>query len=78
MFSLKVHNFVNGEDVGCPHRATLREVFESMKKQGKGYAILFKDSVPVGIITERDLIRLITEGISLDEEAYNYASKGLI
>ncbi|MCS7171302.1 MAG: diguanylate cyclase, partial [Aquificaceae bacterium] len=58
--------------------ATLGEAFAEMKKHNKGYVLLFMGESPVGILTERDLVRLVTDGVSLEERAIEHASKNLI
>ncbi|RMH00524.1 MAG: CBS domain-containing protein, partial [Aquificota bacterium] len=57
---------------------TLRSAFEVIKQGGKGYVLLMEQGKPVGILTERDVVMLLAEGVSLEEPAIKYASKNLI
>lgn len=78
MLGLKTGELVEGEEPVCPYDCTLKEALERMREKEKGYVLLMQGGKPVGIITERDLLRLIEEGASLEDGALKHASKTLI
>lgn len=60
------------------HKATLNQAVEKMKANEKGVVVLLKGKKPVAIFTERDLIKVLYEGVSLKEEIINYANKSVV
>jgi len=49
-----------------------------MRNNDKGVVIVIEDSRCNGIITERDVVRLLKEGVNLNEEIVKYTSKNII
>ncbi len=78
MLSLKVGELIKGDEPLISYECSLREAFEKMREKGRGYILLMREKYPAGILTERDLIRLIGQGVSFEERAIDYASKRLI
>lgn len=59
--------------------ATLKEVHERIKESGCGaVAFIDEESRPVGILTERDISRLLFEGCGFDDLAFPLAIKELV
>ncbi|GAB4440257.1 MAG: hypothetical protein OHK0040_11730 [bacterium] len=58
--------------------ATLKESIDRMNKNGKGVVVLLKGKKPIGIFTERDVVRTLYNGISMREKTVDYAQKTII
>jgi len=57
---------------------TLRQVAKIIWESGRGFAIVIEKDVPVGIITERDIFREISNERSLDTEVGAIMTTNLI
>jgi len=57
---------------------TLQEVLDFMIKNKTKHSILLKDTKPVGIITERDILFLYAKHADLNLKAFDFANKQLI
>lgn len=57
---------------------SLRAAIEVMSVNQKGLVVVLKADRPVGIITERDIVGLLHEGVDLDQQAYPFAKKSLV
>lgn len=66
------------KNVGVQSHATVKKLFHLMRKNDKGVVVILKDRIPIGIMTERDAVRLIYSGIDLEEQSERYAKKNLI
>lgn len=49
-----------------------------MNKNGKGVVVLIRDKKPIGIFTERDVVRALYNGISTSQKTIDYAQKSII
>jgi len=56
----------------------LRQVAKIIWESGRGFAIVIEKDLPVGIITERDISREISNGRSLDTEVGEIMTRNLI
>ena len=76
---MEVKNVMSDRVVYCTTRDTIRCAVSKMYAYNIG-AVLVVDDVgtPVGIFTERDLVRVVAEGISLDTPLAKLAQKELI
>ncbi|MEL9990492.1 MAG: CBS domain-containing protein [Thermoproteus sp.] len=76
---MEVKNIMNDRVVFCTTRDTIRCAVSKMYAYNIG-AVLVVDDLgnPVGIFTERDLVRAVAEGISLDTPLEKLAPKELI
>ncbi|MFN4132206.1 MAG: diguanylate cyclase [Caldimicrobium sp.] len=54
------------------------EIVELFKEKGQNFAIFLKDGRPVGILTERDILRALLQGYPLEKPAFYLAKKELI
>ncbi len=66
------------EDMWVDTYSTLRQLFQLMQKNEKGVVVVLKKEKPVGILTERDVVRLLYTGVDLAEEAERFARKPLV
>lgn len=60
------------------YKATLNQAIEKMKNNGKGVVVLLKGQKPFAIFTERDMIRVLYEGVSFKEEILSHANKSVV
>ncbi|HIC91636.1 MAG TPA: CBS domain-containing protein [Syntrophaceae bacterium] len=54
-----LHHIAEKENTWVRAHSTLRQLFQLMHKNKKGVVVVLKGRKPVGILTERDLIRLL-------------------
>ncbi|WP_448584031.1 diguanylate cyclase [Thermocrinis sp.] len=57
---------------------TLRQTAKIIWESGRGFAIVIENDLPIGIITERDISREISNGRSLDTEVGEIMTRNLI
>lgn len=76
--NLSIKNLTVSDGFYLKHDATLREAIELMNLNGKGVVVLLKDKKPIGIFTERDVVRILYESVPLEERAINYAHANII
>lgn len=72
-----LHNIVQKENTWVDADSMLRQLFKVMYKNEKGVVVVLKGRTPVGILTERDVVRLLYTGVDLDEKAERFARKPL-
>ena len=73
-----LHDLAEKEDMWVDTYSTLRQLFQLMQKNEKGVVVVLKREKPVGILTERDVVRLLYTGVDLAEEAERFARKPLV
>jgi len=67
------------ENAGISEDATVGELLASMHKNNKGAVVVLDGGKQsVGILTERDAVKLLYDGTDLDEPAKEFARKALI
>ncbi len=57
---------------------SLRELIRLMHLNGKGAVVVLKGEKPVGILTERDVVRLLFAGVDVGEQVDRHARKPLV
>jgi diguanylate cyclase (GGDEF)-like protein len=78
MLAISIKDIVQREDLSVQNNASLRELIDVMQKNGRGLVVILRDRTPAGILTERDVVQILSKGIDLDEMAYPYSAKSLI
>jgi len=73
-----LHNIVQKENTWVDADSMLRQLFKVMHKNKKGVVVVLKGGKPVGILTERDVVRLLYTGVDLDEKAERFARRPLV
>ncbi len=73
-----LHDLAEKEDMWVDTYSTLRQLFQLMQNNEKGVVVVLKGEKPVGILTERDVVRLLYTGVDLAEEAERFARKPLV
>jgi len=66
------------ENLYIQNNASLKELIQMMKGNHKGVVVVLDGNKPVGIITERDIVGFLYEGIDLDVSVETYAKKSLV
>ncbi|MCX7612735.1 MAG: diguanylate cyclase [Caldimicrobium sp.] len=76
---LPVTRVINKTDyVVVSPEITFGELLQVFKKENKRFAVFLKDAKPVGIITERDVVKALNQNYSLSESVINLAKKELV
>ena len=73
-----LHDLAEKEDMWVDTYSTLRQLFQVMQKNEKGVVVVLKGEKPVGILTERDVVRLLYTGVDLAEGAERFVRKPLV
>ena len=66
------------EFVVLPQSASIKEVAEAMDKNSVSSVLLKDEEKVVGIITERDIVKAVSKGLSYTTPAIEIASKNII
>jgi len=77
MESIKLEDIL-GEKFYIKPDDSLINAIKVMNKYGKGVVVVVEDNKPVGIITERDIVRFFYERVDLSGRAIDYATKPVI
>ncbi|AOL16361.1 histidine kinase [Sulfolobus sp. A20] len=75
---MNVGDLINKEPISASNRASIREVAQIMKKENISSVIITSDAKPIGIVTERDIVRAVADGLSYDSPIETIMTKGLI
>lgn len=62
----------------CKYFDSIFKAINLMYKKRIGCVLIIKDKLPFGIFTERDLLRVLTENVSLQERLANHSTYPLI
>ncbi|MES0362817.1 MAG: GGDEF domain-containing protein [Desulfobacteria bacterium] len=73
-----LHDIAEKENVWVEAHSMLRQMLQLMQKNEKGVVVVLKENKPVGILTERDVVRLLYTEVDLDEKTGRFARKPLI
>lgn len=76
--NILLHAIAEKRDMWVDAHSTLRQLFQVMQKNGQGVVVVLKEDKPIGILTERDVVRLLCTGVDLDEPAERFAGKPLV
>jgi CBS domain-containing protein len=60
-------DIAQAKDVGLGADATLRQIVDTIDANRKGVVVLLREGRPVGILTERDVVELLSGGGTLDD-----------
>ena len=77
--TVKIIKRMRDDTITAPPHATVREVANLMKDHKVGCVIITQMDVPVGIITDRDIVlRVVAEGKSLDTPVEEIMTKDIV
>ena len=78
MVNLLLKDIAEKENLSVQDNASLKELIILMNSNHKGVVIILENNQPIGILTERDIVRILHEGIDLNERADKHARKALV
>ncbi len=78
MVNLLLKDIAEKENLFIQCNASLRDLIKLMNTNQKGVVIILENNQPVGILTERDVVRILHEGIDLDERSDKHSRKTLV
>jgi signal-transduction protein with cAMP-binding, CBS, and nucleotidyltransferase domain len=81
MTGIRIKEFVNRKPVVLPVDSTIREVAQQMSLKNVGLVVLVdgeKPRIPVGVVSERDVVRAVAKGEPLDASVKTIASTKLV
>jgi len=78
MLNLLLKHIAQKENLSLPGDASLRSLVSLMNINERGVVIILEGSRPAGIITERDVVELLFQGVDLDGPANRSMQKDLI
>ena len=78
MVNLLLKDIAEKENLSIQCTASLRDLIKLMNTNQKGVVIILENNQPIGILTERDVVRILHEGIDLDERSDKYSKKALV
>ena len=67
MLSVQLKDITQVNDLALDADATLRQIVDTMDTNRKGAVVLLQGNRPVGILTERDVVELLSGGTTLDD-----------
>ncbi|MBW1743898.1 MAG: diguanylate cyclase [Deltaproteobacteria bacterium] len=73
-----LYDIAEKEDTWVDTHAKLGDLFQLMQKNQKGVVVVLKGDKPVGILTERDVVRLLYEDADLGEKVQRFSRKPLV
>ncbi len=78
LLQLPIKNFLKDTEIlNPPIDITLKDLLKLFQKYERNFAVFIKDSKPVGIITERDVLKALHQRYSLDTPAFHLAKREL-
>ncbi|MEZ0323804.1 MAG: CBS domain-containing protein [Hydrogenothermaceae bacterium] len=78
MLNLTVGQIVDNNQPVVNYTVSMRECIEKMIHYNKGYVVILKSTIPVGILTERDILNLIGKDIDMEKSCLEYATKNIV
>ena len=71
-------NFIKRSNDSADTDITLQEAVNIMADNKLHYIVLLKDQKPEGLLTERDIVKLLNSSIDFSEKAIDHAVKKLV
>jgi diguanylate cyclase (GGDEF)-like protein len=76
--NILLHAIAEKQNMWLEADSTLRQLFQLMHMNGQGVVVVVKKDKPVGILTERDVVRVLYTGADLGEKAERFVRKPLV
>ncbi len=76
MYSIK--SIIKAQTVEDNFNCSISDALDDMVKNGKTFFVIIKNKKPIGIITERDIVRLLDSGVDFTNKALDFSQKELI
>ncbi|MEM0463102.1 CBS domain-containing protein [Pyrobaculum sp.] len=74
----KVRSFASRPPITAPPEATIRQVAALMAERRVGLVVLTREGQIVGVVSERDVVRAVGEGVDLDKPAAEIATRQVV
>jgi len=78
LYATSVFDLIAKEPVVCSPKMRIKDAAVRMNEENVGSIIIVKDDIPLGIFTQKDLIKIVAEGVSPEEEISGYMSSPVI
>lgn len=78
MLNITVSSILDKNQPVVSKEATLGDCIDRMREFGKGFTIILDSDIAVGIITERDILKIIDSKPDITDNCLKYATKNLI
>ncbi len=78
MVNLLLRDIAEKKNLSIRGDASLRDLIKLMSNNHKGVVIVLENNKPIGILTERDVVRILHEGIDLDDRADRNSKKAIV
>lgn len=78
MLNLLLKDIAEKENLSIQGNASLRDLIKIINTNQKGVVMIIENDKPIGILTERDVVNILHEGVDLDERADKYARKTVV
>ncbi|MFB6490587.1 MAG: CBS domain-containing protein [Thermoproteus sp. AZ2] len=65
---MSIKSFIKRPPISLPPTAKLRDVVRAMAENNVGLIVIVEGDRPVGVVSERDVIRALARGIGLDAD----------
>jgi len=78
MIGLCLRDVVHADDNCLNEHVTIKEAITKMELNGKGAVVVISNSLPIGIITEKDIVELLVKGVDLQSPVVQYVKQELI
>ena len=75
---MTLKKIANYQDFFIDYQASLKEVIAKMNINGNGSVVLIKNSFPLAMLTQSDIINALGERSDLSENIYEYATQDII
>jgi len=75
---IHLEEIVENENVCLSVGSTFRQLLREMYNNTKGVVVILQDDMPVGILTERDVVQMMYNQVGKDEGIYFHARKKLV
>jgi len=75
---MNIESLLTHQDDFISYASSLQDAIDVMTRYDIHYIVIVQNNLPVGILTEKDIVRLYHEGVDFEELAYNYATTSLI
>jgi len=75
---IRLEEIVEKKNVCLPVNSTFRQLLGKMYNNAMGVVVILQQEMPVGILTERDVVQMMYKQVGLDEGIYSHAQKKLV
>lgn len=78
LLNILLKDIAQQENLSVQSSSSLKDLVDLMNVNQKGVVVVLEDSKPIGILTERDIVEILYNGVKLDEKIHAYTKKNLV